>query len=120
VECEKKGIKWQPATSAQQTADDRKGLYASDDTRDVTISDIKSVDPIQEPCEDCETAADHWQRSAENLAGDAISMRPYWTRQFGEWEKFDVPTSLVTLAKEAAKEWAQLAFDLEKRQVGRI
>ena len=85
-------------------------------TRDVTISNIRSVDPNQEPCEDCETAAEHWQRSAANLAGDSISMRPYWTRQFGEWEKFDVPTSLVTLAKEAAKEWAQLACDLEERQ----
>jgi ParB-like chromosome segregation protein Spo0J len=120
LECEEQGIDWQPASSAEQTAEARKLLYASDDTSDVTISDIRSVDPVQEPCENCETAAEHWQRSAENLAGDAISMRPYWTRQFGEWEKFDVPTSLVTLAKEAAKQWAQLACDLEKRLVGRV
>jgi DNA-binding Lrp family transcriptional regulator len=119
LECEKQGIDWKPASSAEQTAAERKVLSASDDTRGVPISDIRSVDPIQEPCENCATVAEHWQRSAENLAGDAISMRPYWTRQFGEWEKFDVPTSLMTLAKEAAKEWAQLACDLEKRQVGR-
>jgi len=81
AECENRGINWDPS-SAEQTATERKALYASDDTRDVTISGIRSVDPIQEPCENCETAAEHWQRSAENLAGDAISMRPYWTRQF--------------------------------------
>jgi hypothetical protein len=46
------------------------------------------------------------------MAGDAVSLPSYWTREFGEWEKFEVPTSLVTLVKQAAKAWAKLEADL--------
>lgn len=73
-------------------------------------------DPIQEPCEDCKTREEHWQRSLGNLAGDAISMPAFWTRQFGDWETFAVPSELVTLAKQAAEVWSKLANDLEKRR----
>ncbi len=72
-------------------------------------------DPIQEPCTDCSTAEEFWQRSLGNLAGDAISIRAFWTRQFGEWEKFETPSSLVTLAKQAAEVWTKLAADLSRR-----
>jgi hypothetical protein len=69
-------------------------------------------DPIQEPCTDCETPEQFWQRSLSNLAGDAISIRAFWTRQFGKWEKFAVPSELVTLAKQAAEAWQALAKTL--------
>jgi ParB-like chromosome segregation protein Spo0J len=69
-------------------------------------------DPIEEPCDDCNTEEERWQRSLGNMAGDAVSLPSYWTREFGEWEKFEVPTSLVTLVKQAAKAWAKLEADL--------
>lgn len=72
-------------------------------------------EPMQGACADCDTPEAHWQRSASNLAGDAISMRAYWTREFGDWEKFEVPASLVVVAKQAAQAWAQLSKELAKR-----
>lgn len=71
--------------------------------------------PTQELCTDCGTTEEHWQRSLGNLAGDAISMREFWTREFGEWKEFEVSSSLVTLAKQAARVWIELAADLTKR-----
>jgi hypothetical protein len=32
AECEKKGIDWDPTSSAEQTADERKALYASNES----------------------------------------------------------------------------------------
>jgi hypothetical protein len=74
------------------------------------------ADPIQEACEDCETAAEHWQRSLENLAGDALSVRAFWKRQFGDWQQFKASPSLIKLARRAAKEWTDVARDLAKRK----
>lgn len=78
----------------------------------------RAADPIQEDCTDCNTEQERWQHSLGNLAGDAVSIRAYWTREFGEWEKFEVPSSLVTLAKQAAKVWTELAADLSKKRKG--
>jgi hypothetical protein len=75
---------------------------------------LRASDPIQETCEDCDTVQEHWERSLSNLAGDAISMPEFWTRQFGDWHQFNAPSSLVTLAKQAAKAWTKLAADLTK------
>lgn len=75
-----------------------------------------AADPVQEPCTDCETPQDHWQLSLSNLAGDAASMEAFWTRQFGDWKKFEVTSELVTLAEQAAKTWTQLASALTKRR----
>lgn len=75
-----------------------------------------SSDPIEEPCDDCITEPfgpqELWQRSLGHMAGDAISLPSYWTREFGDWEKFEVPTSVVTLVKQAAKVWVKLEADL--------
>jgi hypothetical protein len=72
-------------------------------------------DLIQDQCLDCETPEQFWQTSLSNAAGDAIAMRAYWTRQFGDWQIFEVPTTLVTLVKQAAAEWLELAKTLERR-----
>jgi hypothetical protein len=66
----------------------------------------------QEECQHCDDNAQRWQWSLENLAGDALSMRAYWTKLFGDWEKFAVPGTTATLAKLAAEEWAKLAQQL--------
>jgi len=33
----------------------------------------------------------------------------------GDWEKLEVPSDLVTLARQAAKEWTEIATDLAQR-----
>lgn len=73
-------------------------------------------DPIQEECEDCDTPQEHWQRSVSNMAGDAVSMSAFWSREFGRWDKFEVPSPLATLVKQAAAAWTKLATDLAKRR----
>jgi hypothetical protein len=47
------------------------------------------------------------------LPGDAISLRAFWSREFGNWKSFNVASDLVTLAKLAADAWKQLARELE-------
>jgi hypothetical protein len=69
-------------------------------------------DPIQESHDDCITDLQRWEWSLGSFAGDAIAMRAYWDRQFGDWRKFEVPASAVTLAADAAKAWAELAAEL--------
>ena len=75
-----------------------------------------SFDPIQVPCSDCETQEQNWQHSLSSLAGDVISARAYWSRQFPGWETFKAPSELVTLAKQAAKAWSELASAIEQQQ----
>jgi hypothetical protein len=79
-------------------------------------NNVWSSDPIQENCSECEVPAEFWERSLENLAGDAISMRAHWTREFGKWESFEAPSSLVTLAKQAAQTWTELAADINSKE----
>jgi hypothetical protein len=75
---------------------------------------------LDEPCEDCTTPEEMWQRSLSNFAANAATMRAYWKHQFGpEWEKFEVTSEMVTLARQAAEEWSRLASVLDKRARGR-
>jgi hypothetical protein len=41
-------------------------------------------------------------------------MHAYWTQQFGDWQRFEVPSALVTLAKEAAETWTGLVTEWER------
>jgi hypothetical protein len=59
-----------------------------------------------------DTPEECWQRSVAHFAGDAISMRAFWTREFGAWEKFNAPSDVLTLIEQAATAWATLARDL--------
>lgn len=67
----------------------------------------------EEECEDCDTAEDFWYRGLSSRAGDAIAgasfihFDPDWKRQF------KVTSELVTLAKQAAEAWEELADVLE-------
>lgn len=85
---------------------------SSDDASsdDASSSDDKSSDP-----DDSDTPEQFWQRSLSNMAGYAIALQAQWTRDFGDdWEKFEVPSDLVTLAKQAANAWAEVAAKLSK------
>lgn len=74
-------------------------------------------DPIVEPCTDCDTQEEEWQRSLSNMAGDAISLPAFWSRQFSEdWSKFKVTGEMLTLAEDAAATWSKLAIDLKRRK----
>ena len=67
---------------------------------------------------DSETPQDFWQCSLANMAGDAISLEAFWTRQHGEaWRSYPVPSHLVTLAEQAADAWRELARSLKARSV---
>jgi hypothetical protein len=66
-------------------------------------------DPIQEECSTCDTLEDRWQHSASSFLGDLTAMRAYWSKEFGNWEKFGKPSALVSLAKQADEEWKLLA-----------
>jgi hypothetical protein len=72
-----------------------------------------------EPCTDCNTAEEQWQRSVSNMAGEAISLPAYWTQQFGDWKHFEVTSELITLAKQASKMWTILAGQLVIRKKNR-
>jgi hypothetical protein len=84
---------------AEASADHRKATYADE----------------PEPCEDCDTPQDFWQRSLGVMAGEAIAMRASWSRLYSDWEEFEVTSELVTLARQAADEWSKLAKFLEGR-----
>jgi len=74
--------------------------------------EIVAADPIQEECADCDGPEEFWVRSLGNILGDVLSIRAMWTKLYPGWEKFEIPSSHVTLAKQAAKELNQLASEL--------
>jgi hypothetical protein len=43
-----------------------------------------------------------------------------WKRLFGDWEKFEVTSDLVTLAEQAAEVWNKLAGKLSKAKAGKV
>jgi Protein of unknown function (DUF3102) len=54
------------------------------------------------------TPEECWRRSFAGLADDVLRARGYWTRQFGEWERFTASAELVTAVQAAAAEWPNL------------
>jgi hypothetical protein len=75
------------------------------------------VDPIQEPCDDCTTAEDRWQNSFMHFAADAVSMSPFWDREFGAaWKKYKPTAAMVTLAEEAIEAWRVMLSDMKRRK----
>jgi hypothetical protein len=70
----------------------------------------------EEFCDDCDGPQEFWERSLANHAGDAAALRANWTRQFGDWQAFEVPTDVLALAREAAAEWAAIVEQLEARR----
>jgi hypothetical protein len=66
-----------------------------------------------------DTPEQQWQRSVANMAGEAISLMPFWSRTFGKnWESFEVPSDLMTLTQQAADSWVKIADKLISRDVG--
>jgi hypothetical protein len=70
-------------------------------------------DLLQDTHPDAITEEQRWQWSAANAAGDAIAMRAFWAREFGDWQRFKPPSELLTLAQDAVAAWQSLASDLE-------
>jgi hypothetical protein len=73
------------------------------------------------PCTDCGTRQEFWQRSVFNMAGEAVSLTAYWKQQFGsDWEKFEVPSDMLTLVRQAVEEWQGILENLVNRKEGRV
>jgi hypothetical protein len=89
---------------AESSAAARKAQYAADEDTDQGEKQPKPSNPAEE---------ERWRNSLAAHAGEAIAMRARWKREFGAWQKFKVPSDLVTLAQQAAKEWGELAAHLE-------
>ena len=70
-------------------------------------------DPIQDPCLDCNSEEERWQRSCMTLASECNA---FWSHEFGKWESFEITTELITLAEDAGASWQQLARDLKRRK----
>jgi hypothetical protein len=77
---------------------------------------IESAPPDDESTND--TPEQRWQLSLGNHAGDAIALRAYLTHEFGNWERFERPSSLRMLARHAANAWTELANKLEQQPIG--
>jgi hypothetical protein len=56
-----------------------------------------------------QTLEERWQNSLANLCGDIISHRAYWRKHFPGWERFDCPSHIKKLVKEATTELASIA-----------
>jgi hypothetical protein len=62
---------------------------------------------------DARTSTQRWHWSMQNIAGDAIALRAFWTREFGDWRKFKIAPEMLVLARQAAEAWQALVRDLE-------
>jgi len=83
---------------------------------DIITRDAYVDSPLgAEPLPDTSSEQERWETSCGNWLGDLSSVRAYWRREFGAWEKFEVPAHLVALAKEAAEELTQLYAQLSAR-----
>ena len=54
-----------------------------------------------------------WQYGLDSLASWTISLPDHWTREFGDWESFEAPSDLITLAEQAAEAWTKIAAKLK-------
>jgi hypothetical protein len=52
---------------------------------------------------------ERWQNSLECLCGEIIACAPYWDKHFPGWKKFEYPSHVKTLVKEAATAFASIA-----------
>jgi len=75
----------------------------------------EEIFPYQEPCTDCNTAVEQWQRSVSNMLGDILSFQSYWTHLFGEdWKNYPLPSSHFKLALEAKREFVSMVASLRE------
>jgi hypothetical protein len=71
---------------------------------------------FDEPCDDCVTDEERWHRSASVMASEAASLPAYWTQQFGKgWQKYEVTSEVLTLAKQAAEAWSKIVGSMVNR-----
>lgn len=55
-----------------------------------------------------------WQASLGHHAGEAVSMRAFWTRTFGPvWRTYRAPSDLLTLAEQAIESWQAVVNELK-------
>jgi hypothetical protein len=57
--------------------------------------------------DDGDTLEQQWQRSLGEIAGHIIALESFWINNFEGWEKFEAPSDLVTLVKQATTAWIE-------------
>jgi hypothetical protein len=62
----------------------------------------------------CDGPEDFWRRSLAQAAGDAVALRALWRKHGYDWKKFDAPSDLISLAKQAAAEWSAIVSAIDK------
>jgi hypothetical protein len=82
----------------------------SDELREIAADEVIQDDDVYDQELNFE---ERWNNSISHFASDAIAMRHLWKRLFGDWRQFKLRPVCRSLIKEAAKEWAQLARDLD-------
>ena len=83
----------------------------SDDEPDGDIQDpddIYAAEPGDGP-------EQFWPRSIENMCGTILSRRAFWDRNYPDWRKYQLPSHLKTLVREAATEMLALTAAVTKR-----
>ena len=97
----------------------KKKKYETDDDPEEETTAVSSRDEEEDHAPEL-TEEERWQRSVSNMAGEAISLDSYYTREFGaEWRNFAVPSHILKLAKQAADAWASLAAQLASYEASR-
>lgn len=99
---------------ASYDARERKSVIGKDGKRykprrQASPSEDEVHDSLRVDCDGCTTDEERWQRSAANLFGEILSMRAYWKKEFGAWEKFRSSSAIATLAKQSVEELTQIA-----------
>jgi hypothetical protein len=85
-----------------------------DDSGEGQIPHVAEFGP-EEPKEGvCDGPEDFWRRSLGNAAGDAVALRALWRKHGYDWERFDAPSDLISLAKQAAAEWSAIVAAIDK------
>jgi ParB-like chromosome segregation protein Spo0J len=74
--------------------------------------ELAEINAHYESVETMEGAA-QWEMSLSNHASEAIAMEPLWRRLFGDWRRFEISSTVATLARQAAEAWGKLADELE-------
>jgi hypothetical protein len=62
---------------------------------------LRSGDLEPETYED-QSPEEQWQNSLANLCGDVLAIEAYWNKQFHGWQKFELPSHIKKLLREAA------------------
>ena len=105
------------ATAADAAVEPAKRLGLDGKRRKPPRAAQEEAPLIHEECDDCTSDEERWHRSCAGMLGEMLSLRHYWQKEFGKWEKFKTTTALLTLAEQAAAEMTKLAQQINTMEI---